>query len=174
MQLLQFDAEYTTVGTEPARVQRSLLQTILDKLLADQENVQENAKALAAAANTDLTAENLMYFGYLLKDTSFAASFSRALPGTEVTIGDYAFYQVDPNEALELINANFNPLEKALTVFDLNFRQKTGSSTEGDFADFGFTRKTEATTATDASEETTAPTETTLETQATEAPTTEP
>ena len=174
MQLLQFDAEYTTVGTEPARVQRSLLQTILDKLLADQENVQENAKALAAAANTDLTAENLMYFGYLLKDTSFAASFSRALPGTEVTIGDYAFYQVDPNEALELINANFNPLEKVLTVFDLNFRQKTGSSTEGDFADFGFTRKTEATTATDASEETTAPTEATPETQATEAPTTEP
>ena len=177
MQLLQFDAEYATVGTEPARVQRSLLQTILDKLLADQENVQENAKTLVAAADTDLTAEDLMYFGYLLKDTSFAASFSRALPGTEITIGDYAFYQVNPDEALELINANFNPLEKALTVFDLNFRQKTGSSTEGDFADFGFTKKTEATEETtepSSSEETTDSTEPATDNQTTEAPTTEP
>ena len=112
-----------------------------------------------------------MYFGYLLKDTSFAASFSRALPGTEIAIGDYAFYQVDPNEALELINTNFNPLEEPLTVFDLNFRQKTGSSTEGDFSDFGFTRKTEATEET--TESVTASEPTQADTTA-DTPTTEP
>ena len=175
MQLLEFTEDYTTVGTEPARVQRTLLQTILDKLLADQEHVQQTAEALVAAADTDLTAQDLMYFGYLLKDTSFAASFSRALPGTEIAIGDYAFYQVDPNEALELINANFNPLDEPLTVFDLNFRQKTGSSTEGDFADFGFTRKTEATEETTESGTASEPTQadTTADTTA-DTPTTEP
>ena len=45
------------------RVQRTLLQTILDKLLADQEHVQQTAEALVAAADTDLTAQDLMYFG---------------------------------------------------------------------------------------------------------------
>lgn len=183
MKLLQFDADYTTVGTEPARVQRSLLQTILDKLLAAQDKVEENAEALAAAARTDLTAEDLMYFGYLLKDTSFAASFSRALPGTEITIEDYAFYQVNPQEALELINASFNPSEEPLTVFDLNFRQKTGASTEGEIGAFGFGKKTESTEETDATEETTASsapeesseqTQESTDNQTTEAPTTEP
>lgn len=172
MKLLQFDASYTTVGTEPARVQRNLLQTILDRLIADQEKVQENAKALAAAAQTDLTAEDLMYFGYLLKDTSFAASFSRALPGTEIAIGDYEFYQVNPQEALELINANFNPLEEPLTVFELNFRQKTGSSTEGEIGAFGFAKKTEATEP-ESSEETSEATQESTN-ESTEAPTTEP
>ena len=185
LKLLQFDADYTTVGTEPARVQRALLQTIFDKLLAAQDKVEENAEALAAAAETDLTAEDLMYFGYLLKDTSFAASFSRALPGTEITIEGYAFYQVDPNEALELINASFNPLEEPLTVFDLNFRQKTGASTEGEIGAFGFGKKTEATeetteetteeiTASSATEESSEPTQEGTDNQTTEAPTTEP
>ncbi len=175
LQLLCFDADYTEVSTEPARVQRSLLQTILDRLLDDQENVQENAKALAAAADTDLTAENLMYFGYLLKDTNFSASFSRALPGTEVKVGGYAFYQVDADEALELINANLNPLPEPLTLFDLNFRQKTGSSTEGEFSDFGFTSKTESTGEDETtSEETAQPPSDEPDTQSPDAPTTEP
>ena len=175
LQLLCFDDDYTEISTEPARVQRSLLQTILDRLLADQENVQDNAKALAAASDTNLTAENLMYFGYLLKDTSFSASFSRALPGTEITISGYAFYQVNPDEALELINANLNPLPEPLTVFDLNFRQKTGSSTEGDFADFGFAKKTE-TTEEDGktTEETTRSTTAEPDTQSPDTPATEP
>lgn len=143
MSLLLFDADYDTVGTEPAKVQRSMMQSLLDALIADQENVQDNAEALVAAGDTDLTVQDLMYFGYLLKDTSFSASFSRALPGVEITIGDYAFYQVDPEEALELINTSFNPLDEDLTIFDINFRQKTGDSTEGEFSAYGFGNNTD-------------------------------
>ncbi len=136
--LLCFDGAYTEVGAEPTQVQRRLLQQLLDTLLTDADNRAENAVAIAAAAKTDLSAEHLVYLGELLQKSRFAAGFSRALPGVVIEAGGMEFYQVNPEEALPLLNASFNPLETELTVFNLNFRQYAGDSTDGEISPFGF------------------------------------
>ncbi len=154
IEVFRIDEDYEQIDTEPARVQRMFLQTLLDTLIADQESVEENAKAIVEAADTDLTLNDIMYFAYLLKDTSFASSFSRALPGEEITVSGVSFYQVDPEEACEMLNDSFNPLSKELTVYHLNFRQKSGSTTEGYYEPFGFPSTTKKPTTEDTEDET--------------------
>ncbi|MBE6985071.1 MAG: hypothetical protein E7434_05580 [Ruminococcaceae bacterium] len=136
--LFRYREDYTDVETEPYRVQRDFLAKILDTLLADQENNLENAELICQATDTDLEATELAYLTDLLKNARFAASFSRALPGGEITIRDEAYYQVDPAQACEILNGHFNPTGSDLTEYDVHFRQLQGDSGEGEMADFGF------------------------------------
>lgn len=164
VQLLCYREDYTDVETEPAAVQRDFLLTLLEALLKDAEAYAENAEKLAEAADTDLSAENLLYLAYLLQNVDTASVFSRALPGGETEIDDVAYYEVDPEAAIELLNAHFNPLKKNLTVYDVSFRQKTGDSGTGQYDPYGFgntggSEEETQDTSEESSEETTVPTE---------------
>lgn len=164
MQLLCYREEYTDVETEPTAVQRELLLTLLEALLKDPEAYLENAEKILTVADTDLSAENIAYLAYLLQNMDTSSVFSRALPGGEIAIDGVAYYEVNPEAAIELLNAHFNPFEKALTVYDVNFRQKTGDSGSGNYDPYGFPSASTSTEETqdstqDSSEETTVPTE---------------
>ncbi len=137
-ELFRYHEEYTDVETEPYRVQRDFLGKILDAFLADQDNKLANAEAICNAAETDLEPSELAYLTDLLKNARFAAAFSRALPGEEITVRSEPYYQVEPVEACEILNGHFNPTGSELTEYDVQFRQKQGSSGEGEMPDWGF------------------------------------
>lgn len=174
VKLLNYRNDFYEITTEPARVQRSFLQTMLTILLKDAEHIDENARAIAAFADTDLSSDDLAFLGHLLQGMDMKAIYSRALPGEVVEAGGAYFYQVEPNEAAVMLNESFNPMEEELTVFDLNFRQVAGDSGVGEYAAYGFgngknntttkkddtTEETEETEETEATDETDAPEET--------------
>lgn len=138
MKLLTFRNDYTEISTEPARIQRSFLQTLLTELLQDEEMIEYNSRAIAGFADTDLSADDLAYLGHLLQGTDMKSIYSRALPGEVIEAGGKSYYQVDAEEAVNILNEIFNPLDDDLTVYDVNFRQLTGGSGEGSYSDFGF------------------------------------
>lgn len=138
MQLFSYRDDYTDVETEPTAVQRDFLLALLDELLKDPDAYEENAQKLVEASDTDLTAENITYLAYLLQNVDTTAVFSRALPGEEIEIDDITYYEVNPEAAIELLNAHFNPLKANLTVYDVNFRQETGDSGSGHYDPYGF------------------------------------
>lgn len=138
MKLLTFRSDYTEISTEPARIQRSFLQTLLTELLQDEEMIEYNSRAIAGFADTDLSADDLAYLGHLLQGTDMKSIYSRALPGEVIEAGGKSYYQVDAEEAVNILNEIFNPLDDDLTVYDVNFRQLTGGSGEGSYSDFGF------------------------------------
>ncbi len=160
--LFRYNEDYTDVETEPYKVQRDFMAKILDSLLAQQDELLENSEAICSAANTDLAPEELAYLGKLLENARFAAAFSRALPGEEITISGEDFYQVDPVAACEILNGHFNPLEDELTEYDVQFRQKQGDSGVGEMPNYGFGGSSGTTS------------QSTENTDATEAPTEEP
>lgn len=138
VKLLNYRNDFYDITTEPARVQRMFVQTLLTILLGDTEHIDENARAIAAFANTDLSSDDLAFLGHLLQGMDMKAIYSRALPGEVVEAGGASFYQVEPNEAAVMLNESFNPLDEALTVYDLNFRQVAGDSGVGEYAAYGF------------------------------------
>ncbi len=164
-ELFRYNDEYTDVETEPYRVQRDFLGKIFDAFLADQDKKFENAEAICNAVKTDLEPSELAYLLDLLKNARFAAAFSRALPGGEITVRDEAYYQVEPIEACEILNGHFNPTGSELTQYDAQFRQQQGSSGEGEMPDWGFggPRPTTNSDLTEADEDVTEETEPTEE-----------
>lgn len=174
VKLLNYKNDFYEITTEPARVQRIFLQTLLTKLLQDSEHIDENARAIAAFANTDLSSDDLAYLGHLLQGMDMKAIYSRALPGEIVEAGGAYFYQVDPNEAAVMLNESFNPMEDDLTVFDLNFRQVAGDSGVGEYAAYGFGNGRNNTTDDDDDNNNTDATEQTEANEATEAQETDP
>ncbi len=183
-ELFRFKKSWTDVETDPARVQRTFLLSLLDTLLEDETRISEICVKLSEIADTDLTVEEMAYLGYLLADFEFADAYSRALPGGEKEIRKQTYYEVDPEKAVDMLNEYFNPMEKELTVFTVNFRQEQGASGEGEFSDYGHSSSTTETseddsqgeTAPDGSEETdnsdpTDGSEATEDTEETEPPT---
>ena len=100
--------------------------------------IEYNSRAIAGFADTDLSADDLAYLGHLLQGTDMKSIYSRALPGEVIEAGGKSYYQVDAEEAVNILNEIFNPLDDDLTVYDVNFRQLTGGSGEGSYSDFGF------------------------------------
>lgn len=138
MELLCYRSDYTDVETEPCRVQRELVLAFLRELLKTPDRFLENAAAIKQAARTDLSAEQLAYLAYLLADANLNDVFSRALPGGEITEDGVDYYEVDPEDAVEMLNGQFNPLDSDLSVYDVSFRQQTGESGEGEYDPYGF------------------------------------
>lgn len=141
--LFCFKESYSDVETDPYFVQRDYLAAILDTLLSDQSTLAADCEAICTALETDLSPENLAYLANLLKNFRFSTSFSRALPGDEVTVDGVDYYQVDAEKAVELLNENLNPLSTDLTKYDVNFRQKQAGSGEGETSPWGFGDSTE-------------------------------
>ena len=129
--LFCYREDYDDTGTGPYTVQQRYLAAILDTLIQDQENLIENADEICEAADTDLKAGELAYLGNLLKDFQFASAYCQTLPGEEVDVDGTPIYQVIVESACDLLNEHFNPLDKELTRYDLNFRQKQGDSGDG-------------------------------------------
>ena len=144
-ELFRFKDSWTDVETDPPRVQRTFLLALLDALLEDQTRISEICVKLSQVAKTDLSVEELAYLGYLLADFDFENAFSRALPGGEKEIDKETYYEVNPEKAVELLNEHFNPLQKELTVYSVNFRQEQGASGEGEYSDYGHSSSTEET-----------------------------
>lgn len=150
--LFSYDKNYTDVETEPARVQRTFLQILLDQFLnCDDSSLMERCIALKSSAYTDLNERQLAYYGVLLRQIDLLAAYSRALPGGEIEVDETAYYQVNSEKALEIINEQLNPMEKDLDEFDINFRQLTGDSGDGEYSDYGFSDNTESTEEDDSS-----------------------
>ena len=176
VKLLNYRNDFYEITTEPARLQRMFLQTVFSKLLENADKINENARAIAAFADTDLSSDDLAFLGHLLQGADMKAIYSRALPGEIVEAGGAYFYQVNPDEAAVMLNESFNPTGDELTVYDLNFRQVAGDSGVGTYAAYGFgnghnnTTETEPTD--DETQETEAPEET--EPDVTETPETDP
>lgn len=181
MKVFQYNSDYSDVETDPARVQRAFLQTLLSQQLKTSTDLSADTVALHELLNTDLSVSDLTYIAQLLKSVDIMTIFSRALPGGEIDVEDVPYYQVDIEEAVAMLNERFNPLEDELTIYDVNFRQLTGDSGDGEFSEYGFHNNngsTEAPTEDDSEdttdqppEESTTPVE---ETQNTEAPTDPP
>ena len=144
-ELFRFKNSWKDVETDPPRVQRTFLLALLDALLEDKSRISEISVKLSEVADTDLTVEELAYLGFLLADFDFENAFSRALPGGEKEIDKETYYVVDPEKAVELLNEHFNPLQKELTVYSVNFRQEQGASGDGEYSDYGFSSSTEET-----------------------------
>lgn len=139
IKLFSYDENYTDVETEPARVQRTFLQILLDRFMnCDDSTLMERCISLKSTAFTDLNEKQLAYYGLLLQEIDLLAAYSRALPGGEIEVDEVSYYQVNSEKALEIINEQINPLAEALDEFDINFRQLTGDSGDGEYSEYGF------------------------------------
>lgn len=156
-ELFRFKKNWTDVETDPARVQRTFLLSLIDALLEDETRISEVCVKLSEVADTDLAVEELAYLAYLLADFSFEDAFSRALPGGEKEIEKQVYYEVDPEKAVEMLNEHFNPMQKELSVYTVNFRQEQGASGEGEFSDYGHSSSTTEETENDTSDDETDP-----------------
>lgn len=144
-ELFRFKDSWDDVETDPPRVQRTFLLALIDELLSDKNRISEICVKISEKADTDLMVEELAYMAYLLADYDFSTAYSRALPGGEKEIDKETYYEVNPEKAVEMLNEYFNPMEKELTVFSVNFRQEQGASGEGEFSDYGHSSSTEET-----------------------------
>ncbi len=140
--LFRFKESWTDVETDPPRVQRYFLQALFAELVQDKESIEKNSLALSEIAKTDLTAGQMAYLAHLLAEFDFENAFSRALPGGEVEIEDVPYYEVNIEQAVEMLNEQFNPLEKDLTVYNVHFRQEQGASGEGEYSEYGSSTST--------------------------------
>ena len=150
MQLFSYKNGYTDVETDPPRVQRQFLQVLL-KAFTEGEDAElaDRTAALYPELTTDLNEKQLTYLAILLRNIDLYAAYSRALPGGEIEVDEVLYYQVDIEDALEMLNEQFSPLEKDLDEFDINFRQLTGDSGDGEYSDYGFSDSTESTASDD-------------------------
>lgn len=138
LKLLQYRDDYTEIETGSTEIQRDFVLALLEQLSEHTENVMESATEISAVAETDLSETDLAYLLNFLKESNFDTAYSASLPGKEIKADGEYFYQVDIEDAVELLNSYFNPLEEELSIYDVNFRQKTGDSGEGYYSDFGF------------------------------------
>lgn len=144
-ELFRFKENWKDVETDSSRVQRMFLLSLLKEALADKSRISEICVKISQVANTDLSVEELAYLAYLLADFNFEEAYNRALPGVEKSIGNETYYEIDPDKAVEMLNGHFNPTEKELTIFSVNFRQEQGASGDGEYSDYGFSSSTEET-----------------------------
>lgn len=149
--LFRFRKDWTDVETDPPRVQRDFLKALFAQFLSDKEAIGKHCIAISEIADTDLSLGQIAYLAYMLADYDFEDAFSRALPGGEIEADDEVFYQVDTEDAVDMLNERFNPLEKDLTVYNVSFRQKQRPSGDGEYSEYGHSSST--TTAGDPDEE---------------------
>jgi hypothetical protein len=142
-ELFRFRDNWTDVETEPTKVQRDFLLKLFSAFLSDKNAIAQRVMTLSEVAQTDLSMEELAYLAYVLADFDFSTAQSRPLPGGENEIAKKLYFQVSPSKAVTLINEHHNPLKKDLTIYQVNFRQETKGSGEGEYSDYGNFTKTE-------------------------------
>lgn len=147
IQLFTYDPDYYDIDLEGPDTQRKFLLSLMAELIAtnDEGEMKSRAQAVLNDAETNVDEDTLLYFFKKLTRKSFDDAYSATMPGEIISLGedeglDYTveYYQVSQEDAVSVLNEYFNPLEKALTVFNINFRQKSGLSTDGEYQEYGF------------------------------------
>lgn len=147
IQLFTYDPDYYDIDLEGPDTQRKFLLSLMSELIAtnDEGEMKSRAQAVLKDAETNVDEDTLLYFFKKLTRKSFDDAYSATMPGEIISLGedeglDYTveYYQVSQEDAVSVLNEYFNPLEKALTVFNINFRQKSGLSTDGEYQEYGF------------------------------------
>lgn len=147
IQLFTYDPDYYDIDLEGPDTQRKFLLSLMAELIAtnDEGEMKSRAQAVLNDAETNVDEDTLLYFFKKLTRKSFDDAYSATMPGEIISLGedeglDYTveYYQVSQEDAVSVLNEHFNPLEKALTVFNINFRQKSGLSTDGEYQEYGF------------------------------------
>ena len=147
IQLFTYDPDYYDIDLEGPDTQRKFLLSLMSELIAtnDEGEMKSRAQAVLNDAETNVDEDTLLYFFKKLTRKSFDDAYSATMPGEIISLGedeglDYTveYYQVSQEDAVSVLNEHFNPLEKALTVFNINFRQKSGLSTDGEYQEYGF------------------------------------
>lgn len=147
IQLFTYDPDYYDIDLEGPDAQRKFLLSLMSELIAtnDEGEMKSRAQAVLNNAETNVDEDTLLYFFKKLTRKSFDDAYSATMPGEIISLGedeglDYTveYYQVSQEDAVSVLNEYFNPLEKALTVFNINFRQKSGLSTDGEYQEYGF------------------------------------
>lgn len=147
IQLFTYDPDYYDIDLEGPDTQRKFLLSLMSELIAtnDEGEMKSRARAVLNNAETNVDEDTLLYFFKKLTRKSFDDAYSATMPGEIISLGedeglDYTveYYQVSQEDAVSVLNEYFNPLEKALTVFNINFRQKSGLSTDGEYQEYGF------------------------------------
>ncbi len=147
IQLFTYDPDYYDIDLEGPDTQRKFLLSLMSELIAtnDEGEMKSRAQAVLNNAETNVDEDTLLYFFKKLTRKSFDDAYSATMPGEIISLGedeglDYTveYYQVSQEDAVSVLNEYFNPLEKALTVFNINFRQKSGLSTDGEYQEYGF------------------------------------
>lgn len=147
IQLFTYDPDYYHIDLEGPDTQRKFLLSLMSELIAtnDEGEMKSRAQAVLNNAETNVDEDTLLYFFKKLTRKSFDDAYSVTMPGEIISLGedeglDYTveYYQVSQEDAVSVLNEYFNPLEKALTVFNINFRQKSGLSTDGEYQEYGF------------------------------------
>lgn len=79
---------------------------------------------------TNLTTGEIIWFGKQLAEVDMSTNLQTfTLPGHDQYINNLSYYLPDEKEILEMINAEFNPFDKAITTLDLvNVAQATASN----------------------------------------------
>ncbi len=134
MKLFCYREDYDIIETDSTKLQRSYFLALLEQYLGKADSALARAKALHPLAQTDLTVEELAYLLDFLKNVNFDEIYSTCLDGKEIKADGETFFQVDIGDAVELLNKYFNPLDGKLDIYDVNFRQKTGDSGEGNYS----------------------------------------
>lgn len=147
IQLFTYDPDYYDIDLEGPDTQRKFLLSLMSELIAtnDEGEMKSRAQAVLNNAETNVDEDTLLYFFKKLTRKSFDDAYSATMPGEIISLGedeglDYTveYYQVSQEDAVSVLNEYFNPLEKALTVFNINFCQKSGLSTDGEYQEYGF------------------------------------
>ena len=142
-ELFRYKESWDKAGYEPTKVQRDFLLKLFEALLADKSSISKNCIAISQLAQTDLNLEELAYLAYLLADYSFEEAYSSPLLGTVKEIDGQTVFEVNPEEAVKVLNEYHNPLKKELSVYNVNFRQEQTDSGEGEYSDYGKFTKTD-------------------------------
>lgn len=138
MELFQYSDDFSKIETESTKIQRDFFMKLLRQFLKETKDIMATAQELSNVLDTNLTEMDLAYLVDFLKKAKLDSVYSTCLSGKEIQVDGESFFQVDIEKAVALLNEHFNPTEDELSVYDVNFRQKTGDSGEGNFSDFGF------------------------------------
>lgn len=138
LKVLQYRDDYTEIETESTEIQRDFILSLLEQVTDKTEDVLELASQLSSVAETDLSEGDLAFLIQFFKNANLSKVYSTCLSGETVKVTEGNVFQVDLENAVKLLNEWFNPLEDELTVYGVNFRQKTGSSSDGTYSPFGF------------------------------------
>lgn len=138
LELLQYSDNFSQIETDSTKIQRDFFLKLLGQFLSETKDIMAVAEELSNVIDTDLTDLDLAYLVDFLKKANLNSTYSTCLPGKEIKTDGNIFFQVDIEKAVSLLNSYFNPTEEELSIYDVNFRQKTGDSGEGHYSDFGF------------------------------------
>lgn len=128
LQLVRFRSGYANADIGRVKTQQQFLAALAKKVLSwgSVTKLNEFIEIFSQYVKTDLTVGNLAYFGYqaLELDTTAGVTMS-TLPGNGLVSykGINYYYELYPEETLQIINGGLNPYNKDITLEMANIFQ---------------------------------------------------